>query len=260
MKSSGKSTQNQPRIDPSVPVTPATRDASQPTSSFWKRVWKSFDDSIGEIVFGMEDGTVSIFGLVFGLAASAANSHEVLLAGATGAAAAAVSMMAGTYLEVESTRAKAQAEIAHEREEIQQNPEEEAQEIKDRLRADGFNDEEITQILTAVERRPQVMLKFEEATELQTGGAEQENPVVKSLWMFVANLFAASIPVIPFALFPLATARMVSLGITLLLLIFLGISRGLIGRRNILFTTLQTVVIAAAAAAVGVLISNWISG
>ena len=55
----------------------------------------------------MVDGTVSIFGLVFGLAASACNSHEVLLAGATGAAAAAVSMMAGTYLDIESTQFKA---------------------------------------------------------------------------------------------------------------------------------------------------------
>ena len=57
----------------------------------------SFFNSIGDIVFGMEEGTVSIFGLVFGVAASATNSQAVLLAGATGAAAAAVSMMAGTH-------------------------------------------------------------------------------------------------------------------------------------------------------------------
>ncbi len=104
------------------------------------------------------------------------------------------------------------------------------------------------------------MLKYEESNELQIGRAEQQNPVIKSLWMLIADLFAASIPVIPFALFSLATARMVSLGITFLLLVLLGIARGLIGRRNILTTTLQTVVIAAAAAAAGVLISKWISG
>ncbi len=208
----------------------------------------------------MEDGTVSIFGLVFGLAASAANSHQVLLAGATGAAAAAVSMMAGTYLDVESTQAKAQAEIEHEREEIQRTPQAETEEIKTRLRHGGFDESEVTQILTALQRRPEAMLEFEKATELQIGRAEQENPVIKSLWMFLADLFAASIPVIPFALFALATARIVSLGITLLLLVVLGIARGLIGRRNVLITTLQTVVIAAAAAAAGVLIGTWISG
>src|SRR6266540_2605052 len=69
-----------------------------------QRVWSSLHDSIGEIVFGMEDGTVSIFGLVFGLAAAAPDASTVLVAGATGAAAAAVSMMAGTFLDVESAR------------------------------------------------------------------------------------------------------------------------------------------------------------
>src|SRR5215471_5075747 len=77
--------------------------------SFLEAVGKSFSDSIGDIVFGMEDGTVSIFGLVFGVASSATSSSAVLLAGATGAIAAAVSMMAGTFLDVESTNDQAKA-------------------------------------------------------------------------------------------------------------------------------------------------------
>ena len=65
------------------------------------RIADSFQASVGSIVFGMEDGTVSIFGLVFGVAFAAPDSRAVLLAGATGAVAAAVSMMAGTFLDVE---------------------------------------------------------------------------------------------------------------------------------------------------------------
>src|SRR2546426_9494776 len=68
------------------------------SKSLWLRVWQSFMSALGSIVFGMEDGSVSIFGLVFGVAASATNSQTVLLAGATGAISAAVSMMAGTYI------------------------------------------------------------------------------------------------------------------------------------------------------------------
>jgi hypothetical protein len=52
------------------------------------RIRRSFMDSVGSIVFGMEDGTVSIFGLVFGVAAAAPDSRAVLLAGGTGAIAA----------------------------------------------------------------------------------------------------------------------------------------------------------------------------
>ena len=43
---------------------------------------RSFIASVGSIVFGMEDGTVSIFGPVFGVATAAPDSHAVLLAGA----------------------------------------------------------------------------------------------------------------------------------------------------------------------------------
>jgi VIT1/CCC1 family predicted Fe2+/Mn2+ transporter len=73
-------------------------------ASFLPRLKKSFVESAGTIVFGMEDGTVSIFGLVFGVAATTSSSVAVLVAGASGAAAAAVSMMAGAYLDAETSR------------------------------------------------------------------------------------------------------------------------------------------------------------
>jgi hypothetical protein len=44
------------------------------TATLLSRVHGSFIASVGSIVFGMEDGTVSIFGLVFGVAAAAASA------------------------------------------------------------------------------------------------------------------------------------------------------------------------------------------
>src|SRR5271157_3429695 len=101
------------------------------SKSFLQAVWQSFMSALGSIVFGMEDGTVSIFGLVFGVAANATNSQSVLLAGATGAISAAVSMMAGTYLDVSTERDRAQAEIAKEKRELEQKPAQAAQEVRD---------------------------------------------------------------------------------------------------------------------------------
>src|SRR5215472_17412216 len=77
-------------------------------ASLWTRLKTSLSASAGEVVFGMEDGTVSIFGLVFGVAATTSDQKAVLLAGASGAVAAAVSMMAGTYLDVETAHDQAQ--------------------------------------------------------------------------------------------------------------------------------------------------------
>jgi vacuolar iron transporter family protein len=43
---------------------------------------RSVINSAGTIVFGMEDGTVSIFGLIFGVAATTTSTKTVLIAGA----------------------------------------------------------------------------------------------------------------------------------------------------------------------------------
>src|ERR1700733_12147659 len=76
-------------------------------ASTLQRLRGSLANSAGTIVFGMEDGTVSIFGLIFGVAATTSSTKTVLIAGASGAVAAAVSMMAGAYLDIETTRDKA---------------------------------------------------------------------------------------------------------------------------------------------------------
>src|SRR6185369_14934765 len=78
-------------------------------TAFTDRIKRSFRASFGDIVFGMEDGTVSIFGLVFGVAATTSDTRVVLVAGMTGAVAAAVSMMAGAYLDAETALDQARA-------------------------------------------------------------------------------------------------------------------------------------------------------
>ncbi len=227
--------------------------------SFLEAIGKSFYDSIGDIVFGMEDGTVSILGLVFGVASSTTSSSVVLLAGATGAISAAVSMMAGTFLDVESTNDQAKARLAHEQMEIDTNLEGEKQEVRDRLRTSGFNDQDTAAIVDALARHPKTLLQVEAGSELQLGSTEQKNPFVQSAWMFISDLFAAFTPVIPFAFLSLANARLVSLIITGLLLLLLGVGRGLIGHRNVLLTALETLSIATAAALAGFLIGKLVT-
>jgi predicted membrane protein (TIGR00267 family) len=224
-----------------------------------QRIQESLVASAGNIVFGMEDGTVSIFGLVFGVAASAPDSRAVLLAGATGAAAAAVSMMAGTYLDVSTSQGKARAELSQEWAEIQEHPEGEAQELDTRLQASGFTPTERTAIVAALRAHPEEWLKLEGATELKIGDTQEQNAVVQSLWMFVSDLFAAFVPVIPFALFPLGTARIVSVVITALLLVLLGVGRAKVAQTPLVRTIVQTVGIATAAAAAGLLIGKLVT-
>ena len=211
-------------------------------------------------MFGMEDGTVSIFGLVFGVAASAADSRTVLLAGATGAVSAAVSMMAGTYLDVSTERDRAQAAIAGEQRKIDTLPEQEAREVRDRFLQAGFTPADAETVTAILQRTPGAMMRNETAFDLHIGDSTGQNPWVQSIWMLVADLFAAFVPVLPFAFLPLASARRASLVVTALLLLVLGVGRGVIGNKNVLVTALQTLAIAAAAGAAGLLVGTLITG
>jgi len=243
-----------------VPET-ATQDggAGATRETVITRLRRSFDDSFGSIVFGMEDGTVSIFGLVFGVAASAPDAHTVLLAGATGAAAAAVSMMAGTYLDVESANDKAEADLADERERLADDPDAHNAAVKRRLLAAGFGASDADTVIEIANNYPETALEVSAAVDLGIGDATRRRPLVQAAWMFSTDLFAASVPVIPFAFFALGTARLVSVIVTLVLLLGLGIGRAAVGKQRVLPTVIETIGIAAAAAVAGVAIGKLVS-
>jgi VIT1/CCC1 family predicted Fe2+/Mn2+ transporter len=251
-----------PDRDAAASVRPATGQAevqADPNRTLAGRIRRSFLGSVGSIVFGMEDGTVSIFGLVFGVAAAAPDSRTVLLAGATGAISAAVSMMAGTFLDVESTNDQAAARAAEQRSRYRADPDREDQAVRRRLVAVGFSEPEAATVTGIIGRHPETRLKIAAAIDPGAAEATRQSPLVQSLWMFVTDLFAAAVPVIPFALFPLAIARIVSLSVTLVLLVCLGIGRSVIGHRRILPTIAETIGIAAAAAVAGLAIGYLIS-
>jgi VIT1/CCC1 family predicted Fe2+/Mn2+ transporter len=233
--------------------------ASTRSKSFFQAVRQSFMSAIGSIVFGMEDGTVSIFGLVFGVAAGSANSQAVLLAGATGAISAAVSMMAGTYLDISTERDEAQAKVAAEEREIAQEPRQVERDVNNELLNAGFTHADSQTILSIFKRTPGALVREEIAFKLRIGGAAGQNPWVQSIWMFATNLFAAFVPVLPFAFLPLKSARILSLLVTTILLLLLGVGRGLIGRKNVVVAAVQTLSIAAAAGGAGLLVGSLIT-
>ena len=224
-----------------------------------QRIWQSFTSSLGAIVFGMEDGTVSIFGLVFGVAASAPDSNAVLLAGATGAISAAVSMMAGTYLDVSTERDKAHADIADEQALLERNSARVVQDVRNDLLQAGFARADAETAIAIMQRTPGSILKYEAAFKLQIGASADQDPWAQSIWMFVTDLVAAFVPVLPFAFLPLDSARMVSLAVTALLLLGLGVGRGLIGHKSVIATALQTLGIGAAAGLAGILMGSLIA-
>jgi vacuolar iron transporter family protein len=223
------------------------------------RVRQSLEESIGDVTFGMEDGAVSVAGLVFGVAASTDDARIVLLAGAAGAISGAVSMMAGTYLDVHSETSRAAGLVARARRSIEEEPLAARRRLTDRLGGAGFTDEEASGVVAVFERNPEAHVAFVSAFELGVAPGAAPSPWGHALWMFVADLFAASVPVIPFALVDIGTARLVSLVVTGILMAVLGVARGRIGHEPAWRTALQTMAIAGAAALAGIVIGRLVT-
>lgn len=221
-------------------------------------VRQSLLSSIGDVAFGMEDGAVSVAGLVFGVAASTNSTAIVLLAGSTGAIAGAVSMMAGTYLDVSSERSRATVLVEEARGRIAADPTRAREHVTDRLRAAGFTDGEAHSVEAAFERNHEALLNYV-AFELGVPRGAGASPLAHALWMFVADVLAASVPVAPFALYDIETARLVSLVVTGGLMALLGIARARIGHESLWQTAVQTMAIAGAAALAGVLVGRLVA-
>ena len=210
--------------------------------SILQRLRISFANSAGTIVFGMEDGTVSIFGLIFGVAATTTSTKTVLIAGASGAAAAAVSMMAGAYLDAETTQDKSNATLLDEGNSDVS--------LSSRLVDAGLTPQQSSALTAAVQGDRNAA----DGLLLALKGAAKErlNPVEQALWMLFADFFAAAVPILPFVFLPIDRARIVSGAVTVALLVVLGIGRAQLGRRNVLRTVIETVSLGIGAALAGV--------
>jgi vacuolar iron transporter family protein len=205
-----------------------------------QRLRVSIVNSAGTIVFGMEDGTVSIFGLIFGVAATTDSTKTVLIAGASGAMAAAVSMMAGAYLDAETTQDRSDATVSGGSDVS----------LSSRLVDAGLTPQQSSALTTAVQDDRNAA----DGLLLALKGAAKErlNPVEQALWMLFADFFAAAVPILPFVFLPIAQARFVSGAVTVALLVALGIGRAQLGRRNVLRTVIETVSMGVGAALAGV--------
>jgi VIT1/CCC1 family predicted Fe2+/Mn2+ transporter len=90
-------------------------------------------------VLGANDGIVSTASLIVGVAAAAATRGEVLLAGAAGLVAGAMSMAAGEYVSVSSQADTETADLNRERSELAANPEFELAELAAVYRKRGLD-------------------------------------------------------------------------------------------------------------------------
>lgn len=211
----------------------------------------SLADAIRELVFGAEDGLVSILGLVTGVAAGTTDSAVVLLAGVAGALSGAISMAAGNYLGVKSQVEVLERRISEEERSIRERPEHEHTELVEYYRKRGLSPDEIESIVQATERNKRFLLEEMAAHELGACPTELHNPVWRAFWIFFAYILSSVFPVLPYAIFPRNSAITVSVLGTVIALFGVGAAKTYYTGRNPVKSGLEMLAIAALAGVAG---------
>ena len=202
-------------------------------------------------VLGANDGLVSNLSLVMGVAGAAVNERTILLTGLAGLVAGACSMAMGEWLSVNSSRELYERQIATEKAELEQSPEEEKEELVLIYQAKGLAEAQARSLAEE--------LLSNKASALDTLVREElgidPDELGGSPWAAAASSFGlfavgAIFPVAPFFFLKGQSAVFAALGLSGLALAAIGLGTSLFTGRGAVFSAARQLAIGLAAAGV----------
>lgn len=144
-------------------------------------------------VLGANDGIVSMAGLVLGVAGATSSQSIILAAGIAGILAGAISMAAGEYVSVSSSRDTEKALLRKERHELKENPDAELLELAVIYERKGLSRE--TAMKVAKELTAKDAFAAHVDAELNIDPENLTNPWHASIASAISFLLGALIPV-----------------------------------------------------------------
>jgi VIT1/CCC1 family predicted Fe2+/Mn2+ transporter len=202
-------------------------------------------------VFGVNDGLVSNTSLIMGVAGASAGVDLVLTSGVAGLLAGALSMAAGEYVSMRSQREMFEYQIGLERDELDEYPEEEAEELALIYSARGMEIDEARRITRELVKNHDAALDALAREELGLNPDDLGSPWGAAIFSFLAFSAGAVVPLVPFLLgLPLARAVSVAAVVAGLALFGVGAALSLFTGRNAWLGGVRMIAIGGGAGAV----------
>ena len=188
-------------------------------------------------VLGANDGLISTASLLMGVAAADLGDSAVLMAGVAGLVGGALSMAAGEYVSVSSQADSEHADLARERLELETAPEAEHRELVGIYLQRGLSRE--TAEAAAREMAAHDALAAHARDELGITEMSRARPVLAAVVSMVSFAVGAGVPLLLFALLPLAHRELLLPLGSLLLLMVLGATGARLGGARMLKAALR---------------------
>lgn len=171
-------------------------------------------------VLGANDGIVSTASLVMGVAAAGSDKPSILLAGAAGLVAGAMSMAAGEYVSVSSQSDTEKADLDIERRELANDPDYEREEMTEIYIQRGLEPELAANV--AKQLMAHNALEAHARDELGISVNSQARPVQAAITSALTFSVGASLPLLVAVLVPLSALQWSVAGACLFFLALLG--------------------------------------
>ena len=215
-------------------------------------------ERLREVVFGAEDGLISMVALVTSLAVAVESQTTILIAGMAAAVPGMISMSTGAFLGSRTERDVERAEIERETRELEENPSQKLAELVVLLRKDGMAFEDARHVADEIAQDRIPLLRTLLEKELGISNDIAPNPLKDALVMGASFLVGAAIPLFPHMIATGETAIAVSVGATLIGLFLLGMYKGWIVERSPVLQGLEILGIGTLSAAVGYVLGEFI--
>lgn len=154
--------------------------------------------SVRAAIFGMNDGLVSNLSLIVGVAGAGVEPKTVILTGFAGLLAGAFSMAAGEYTSVASQRDLLSRQVALERRELEEAPEEEAAELALIFQQKGLSPEQAARTAAELLKNPDSAADTLIREELGLDPDDLGSPMGAAGASFVLFSVGAIVPLLPF--------------------------------------------------------------
>jgi VIT1/CCC1 family predicted Fe2+/Mn2+ transporter len=163
----------------------------------WHRAGRG-SGNVRAAVFGMNDGLVSNLSLILGVTGAGASPQAVVVTGFAGLLAGAFSMAAGEFSSVASQRDLLRRQVALEKREIEEAPEEEAAELALIFKQKGLSTEQASRTAAEIMKNPESAADTLIREELGLDPHDLGSPVGAAVSSFFLFSLGAFVPVIPF--------------------------------------------------------------
>ena len=228
-----------------------TKVSGSNLARFEKRHRSVGGNALRAAVLGGNDGLVSNFSLVMGIAGATSGNDEVLLAGMAGLLAGALSMALGEWISVKSSQELYENQMNLEMEELEVNPAGEEKEIALIYMSKGIPESQAREMAAEIIKDKSKAHEILVKEELGINGEELKGSAMEAaITSFLLFSVGAIIPVFPFFFLAGFNAVILSTVVSSIGLFIIGAAITLFTGKSIWFSGMRQVIFGLAAAAI----------